>query len=100
MSWVKVVERLAGAGRKARALDVLYTNVDAAMSVGEFEAIDGILASLDLDAFDTSLQLGFLSITRAAKDKLKERAGLYGRIHARLVASDPTRVDALLQGLE
>lgn len=81
------------------AIDMLFDRVDRMMLDEKFEDVDGLLRIIDVDRLDSNLMVGVLTITQCARERLAERVGALERIEKRLRATDPDRVDELLQGL-
>ncbi len=80
-------------------IDVLFKRVDDLLSSGNFAACDKFLDAFDVNAHDTNLLVGVLSITVNAKDGLEARPRLVERVEARLMQLAPDRIDGLMSGL-
>ena len=87
-------------GRTARALDVLFDHIDDMLCDGEFQRCDEVIQHIDLERLNTSLLVGVLSITLAAREKLNHRRQVVEAIRKRLEILAPGRVEPLMQGLE
>ena len=98
--WVEVMYAFVAEGKKRKAIMVLFREIDALLSAGEFGRCDEILAAIDLERLNTALLVGVLSITFPARMHLNERAILAGRIRNILEQTEPDRVEALMRGLE
>ena len=83
-----------------KALDTLYEEFDEALLNGEFEAVDIYLRHANVSRYRVETLVGFLTITFAWKESLKERAGFYDRVKARVENSYPDRAEKILMGLE
>ena len=82
------------------ALDTLYREFDDALLAGDFEAVDVYLRHANVRRYRVETLVGFLTITFVWKDSLKERAGFYERVKARVEKSHPDRAEKILMGLE
>lgn len=83
-----------------KALDILYEEFDEALLNGEFEAVDIYLRHANVSRYRVETLVGFLTITFVWRDSLKERAGFYDRVKARVEKSYPDRAEKILMGLE
>ena len=82
-----------------RILDKIYDNFDTLMRNGEFKEIDRILDRIQPEDYSSTLLIGYLTITGAAKSKLESRPALFDRIKKHL--DDMGRNEpGLLDGLE
>ena len=85
---------------KRKALRILFRNVDAIFTAGEFELCDEFLKIVDLERLSLTLLVGLLSITFAAREKLNHREDLVKRVGARLqklLPEDPQKVEQLMR---
>lgn len=83
--------------RRDHAIDLVFRLVDKLLRDGEFAKCDRMLEVVDVKVLTTTMMIAFLSITRAASDKLQQRQGFLERVEVQL-ANDPTK-DKLLLGL-
>ena len=77
-----------------KQLDAIYNDIDDLLLGGNFQEVDVILSKIPEDA-EIDILLAYLTITFAAKSKLKNRAAFYSMVE-RLHGSDPL----LLSGLQ
>ncbi len=92
-----VYDRVArGEGRAANT--AVWDTLDGYVLDGNFDAINQVLAAVDVGRLDTVTMLGFLAVTFAANEELPAYAGLAGRVRAQIALTDPSRVDRLMQG--
>ncbi len=84
----------------SKALDILYEELDEALIAGQFEEVDIYLRHVNVSRYRVEILIGFLTITFVWKDSLKERAGFYDRVKARVEKSYPDREEKILMGLE
>jgi hypothetical protein len=87
------VYSLVKAEKIDKAMDVVFEEVDGMLGRGSFDCCDDLLPMIDVSRLDSNLMVGFLSITKAAKDKLKNRDALVKRIEQEL--DDPKLLDGL-----
>ena|SRR6188508_1537397 len=73
------------------ALDLLFETVDDLCYEGQFEAIEPLLKEFDVDKCSTTLAVGVLSITFAAKDELPSRADFYNRVFLAVEKAEGSR---------
>jgi hypothetical protein len=99
MNWLNEFYELAKINKNDLGMDLLFDNVDEMLCDGKFKEVDDLLETMDLSILNTTLLIGLLSITSAAKNKLKNRASLVQRIEEIFKVTDPERVDRLLKGL-
>lgn len=69
--------QLENAGEPARALDLIYDEVDDALLRGDFAAVDAIFPPLLPDTLSVRIILGLLSITAVAAEHLPSRRAFY-----------------------
>lgn len=82
-------------------LFAIYDLVDRCLSAGRFDVVDDVLRSVDAVAVGSTRLCGVLTITFRAKDKLKNRAGVYQRASEVIAARHgPERAEEILRGLE
>lgn len=97
--WIALIYELDSTGQVDAALDRLFDEVDDLLVAGEFTKVDELLMELDLTRCSTTLLVGFLSITLAAKKKLFAREDFTRRVEQRLRALVPDRAQRLMQSL-
>ena len=82
-------------------IDEIFDKVDDLFLDGKFAEVDAMLPDVDPAALDECLTVAWLTITMAAKDKLRNRASLVDRVRAHFEEAEPAyRVNKLLRGLE
>jgi len=82
-------------------IDEIFDKVDDLFLAGKFAEADALLPGVDPAALDASLIVAWLTITMAARDKLKNRGDLVKRARAHFEKIEPAdRVDNLFRGLE
>ena len=94
------VYRLGAAGDLQTATDKIFDNIDGLLVSRSFEMCDRILRHVMVDRLPTALMRSFLTITVAAKDKLKEREGFVRRVEKAMISKrGPETTKKLLQRL-
>lgn len=91
---------LAASQDSDEAIDLLYGEIDQLLRDGDFHVVDRILRAILVERFSVLLLLAFASITSAAREHLASRGDFITRLRRRLEATDPSRVEELLAGLE
>lgn len=83
-------------------LYLIYNYIDDLLLDGQFEICDNILLNLNHEDFnDPTILLSFLTITAAAKDRLKNRHSCYLKIKSFFEKNyTKDKVEAMLVGLE
>lgn len=81
-------------------LDSIFDEIDDLLLAEDFEGVELILRGVDILNTDTTLLLGYLTITLVAAEDLPYRAGFFNAVKSHLQSIEPDRVDALLKGLE
>lgn len=82
-------------------IDEIYNWADDLFLEGKFEVVDEKLGDLDPADLGATLALAWLTITGAARDKLKNRAAFYEKCRVFVEATQPARdVEGLLSGLK
>ena len=79
---------------------MLYEEFDEALIEGRFAEVDIYLRHANVSRYRIEILIGFLTITFVWRDSLKERAGFYDRIKARVEKSYPDRAEKILMGLK
>jgi hypothetical protein len=72
-NFVERASRLSRIGQIDAALDLLYDNIDALMTNGDFEQIDSVLRGVELESLSIDILLGLLTSTLPARTKLGSR---------------------------
>lgn len=80
-------------------VDILFGEFDGLLSAGRFAHCDTIIESINVDRLGPTLLVALLAVTLPASSKLAARAGLVGRVRARLSVIEPERVESLMRGL-
>jgi hypothetical protein len=93
------LDRIRGLSGDEGGLDVLYEEIDGMLRSGDFPRVGEILGQVGLDLPVVYL-LGFISITRTAREKLPGWGAFYARVKAHLQATEPDRWVDLLRGFE
>ena len=92
--------RLDQSGRIDAAIDLIFDRVDTLLCGGDFEECDLLLRAVEVDRLSVDLMVAFLSITLAARDRLRERARFYSRVKQQIESERGVQVtDSLLKGL-
>lgn len=74
---VRQANSLYESGEREQGLDDLFTLIDDLLCAGRFDRCDKILAAAPFEKLNSSILLGLLQTTLAAKWRLANRAGLY-----------------------
>ena len=82
-----------------KRLDEIYNKVDDLLLAGKFEEVDKLLSYIDVRNTNIDILLGWLTITLAARSKLKNRANFFFQCKTKIVFDDRNS-STLLQGLE
>jgi hypothetical protein len=98
-NWLPEVYTLVAEGRNDAAIDRVFGEIDDLLLGGAFSAVDDILLEVELAKLNTTLLVGFLTITFAAKTRLFGREDFVRRVEQRLLVLAPDRIDGLLRGL-
>jgi hypothetical protein len=80
------------------ALDVIYDYIDDLLLEGAYNKIDEVLETVAVKDWSNVLLVGFLTITLAAKLKLKNREKLFFRIKE-VLSARTERYESILKGL-
>ena len=96
MEWVDEIYKLVKENRNDAALDILFDHIDDMFLAGKFKECDKVLPTIDLERLNTSLLVGLMMITFAAKDKLTYREQMLINIEDRLKVLAPDRVEKLM----
>ena len=99
LAWLSETYSLVARHAIDPAVDLVFDHFDELLDCGKFREADEALAAVDVKRLDSNLMVALLTITRAAKDRLRRRADLVRRIEARLIADAPERTKELLAGL-
>jgi len=81
-------------------IDRVYRTVDNLLLAGRFLDVDELLDSVDVVALPVVISLSYATITFVARDVLRSRAAFMARLRRHLDRVEPSRVEALLSGLE
>ena len=96
--WINEAVDFERNGRRDRALDIVFTEMDKLLRKGDFDLCNRILELLDVDNLSPNLLIAFLTITLRAHERLPARAILYSRVEERF--SNRANKDKLLSGLK
>jgi hypothetical protein len=97
-SWLTEASQFDALGRRDRAMDIIFGEIDAMLRKSEFDKCNRLLAMLNVNDLSTSMLVAFLAITSKAHVRLPARATLYSLIESRL-HDHPNRA-RLLSGLK
>lgn len=78
--WLYDALDLERTGRRDRALDIIYTEIDKLLRRGEFDICNRLLELLDVNNLSPSLLIAFLTITLPAHERLPARGEFYSRV--------------------
>lgn len=81
-------------------IDFIFDYFDDAFLNNNFQECDDILEKLDLNKIPIVLMISFLTITLAAKSKLKNRINFYKKVEEKIKEKEPEKLKDLLYGLE
>jgi hypothetical protein len=88
-------------GQEELALDFILDEFNTLLLLYKYEQCDEILRVLDINQLTSTLAIGILTITAAAKEKLKQRPAIFILIRDMLNNTRSENVvDNLLKGLE
>lgn len=76
-------------------IDVIYSRVDDDLCAGRFGEVDSDLLALEVEKMTTVEVLAYLSITKAAEDKLPNRARFATRAREHIEREEPAQAAAL-----
>jgi hypothetical protein len=95
------VYELTSAGRRDRALDVVFANLDELAETRRYELCDQVLDEVNLSRLDTHVAIGFLSASYPFRRYLSARSALLARVREWLLSlgKSTREVDSLLRGL-
>jgi hypothetical protein len=97
---VDTVKQLVTEGRNRKALARLYDAIDGWLGEDRLEPCDELLSDLDMDASNSTILVGALTITLHVRDRLAGRAAFFERVREHLQRTMPDRVEEVLRGLE
>ena len=98
-SFVDDAQRLASQGKIDAALDLIYDRADEMLLAGEFDELDAIIETLDVEQLSVDVLLGVLTITLPAKDKLTTRKEFFESVQRSLTDRGEYK-EGLLTGLK
>jgi hypothetical protein len=96
--WLNEALEFERNGRRDRALDIIFSEMDKLFRKGDFDVCNRLLELLDVDHLSPNLLIAFLTITLSAHEWLPARTDFYSRIENRL-AHQPNKAK-LLSGLK
>jgi len=79
-------------------MDLIFDHINDLLLQGDFETCDEILEQLEIDKLSPCLMISFLTITVAARSKLKERNNLFHLMQQNIMQQNLP--EGLLKGLE
>jgi hypothetical protein len=91
---------LADNGRIDAAIDAAIGLVDALLSQGRFVDVDDLLKELDIDNLHTDVSVALLIAVRPARDLLRTRNACLERLSQRLIQTEPSDHEQIMQILE
>lgn len=97
--WLEDVYSDVRSGRTEKAIDLLFERIDTLLNDEDFDGCDDVICKIDFARLDTNLMIAALTITLAAKDRLRKRRQMVERVESRLQSIAPDRVERLLAGL-
>ena len=83
-------------------LDELYDIIDGHLYDENYEEIDKVFETLDVERYSDNILMGFLVATLSAKSKFKHRANFRERFIAKMMRNqgfDKEYAESLLKGL-
>jgi len=98
----KAIEMDTTRARSARALDIIFNEVDDRLCDGKFDEVNEILQVVDIEDTSVRLLIGYLTITLAAHKKLPYRPTFFQRCKTEFEKrpESQNRINGLTQGLE
>ena len=93
----QIYEASLGEEESSEGIMVLFRYVDDLLCEGEFSTVDLFLQEIDFERLNSTLCVGVLSITFAAREHLPNRPGAFERALARLEFLVPDRAYRLLR---
>lgn len=100
-AWLRQVYECVRSGRSDAGGEIIYDQIDQLLGEAKWRSADAVLAAIDLDELDALTMLSFLTITGAARDRLKQRPAYFASVRARLTREmTPERLARVLVGLE
>lgn len=82
-------------------LDKIYNTIYDLLVNKKFMEVDDMLKNIDLENISITYIIGYLTITAAAKNKLKERSSFYEKVYFSISdKKGKNYTDRLLDGLE
>jgi len=86
--------------KRGKILDFLFDNIEDSLIADQFDYVNGILQSLDIQSLEIVYLLAFLNLTKHWKQSLPYRDTFYALVSERLTTEDPKRKEALLMNLD
>lgn len=97
-----IFDKIKSFKEQREALDFLFDTVDDMLLDGKFEEVNELLKKAPLNEFSTTIQIGFVSITYAAKEKLPAYSLTLEIIRKNFLEAgfEKSRIQSLLQGFD
>lgn len=95
--WLEAIYEAVANEQLYKAGEILFDHMDDLYDDGEFATCDQIIEEVDLSRLDSNLVVSLLSITRPAKDQLRNRVRLLERCRVRLNELVPDRAERLMK---
>ena len=95
--WEKLKQDIDNAKNIDSKLDFIFDCIDDMLIAGEFSEVNEIIKKVDINKYDISLLLGFLTITLSAKNKLPYRSEFFMNVKNSYHKND---VNEMFSGLE
>jgi hypothetical protein len=99
--WQPFLEQLKHLRSVDAGLDLIFDTIDNLLMADGFEEINELFPQINIEEYDDSLNLGFLTITIWCKTELPNRAEFYNRLYKKIIRDYPIKdVHSIMQGLE
>lgn len=98
--WLSAVYELVAKGQSRRALRAIFVAVETQFAAHQFDALNEVLANVDLSKLDVKTMTGILRITGRAESVLSAWRPLLTRVRSELERLHVADIRGLLVGLE
>ena len=99
--WKPFLDQLQHIRSVDAGLDLIFDTIDELLLSDGVEEVNELFPQIDIEKFDDSLNLGFLTITIWCKEELPNRVGFYKRLHNKIKRDYPAKdVNSIMSGLE